>query len=245
MKLYRHAALCALAFTAPLLTACDKNGVTQTASAKTPKAKKPTLKKAKPAPTPKLTPAPKPAPAPTAQPAQPAPAVLPVMIPTPQPKAQPVATAIDCAQLPEWTQRPKGPQLNQRHVFCGEWDERKGRAKGFHAQPGGRTPRGVTALRVTQKPDARGIYGGRWAFTERPGAEKFSTMFPDSCTQAQVIESILYAEGHRQPCPADAPGWAWCGPSKPAQGGEGYCEVKGGQPFIIAGASLSRGDINT
>lgn len=152
--------------------------------------------------------------------------------------------AIDCKDLPHWTQVNGGPKINQAHIFCGEWDSRKSRAKGFHARPGGRNPGTVAKLEVSQDPNKSGIYGVRWQFNGEQGASKFSTMFPDRCTRDQVLASVNHAATHQQRCPSGAPGWAWCGPSAPRDGGEGYCTASGAG-FTIAGGSLNDGRINT
>ena len=46
--------------------------------------------------------------------------------------------AVDCTTLAHWTKRPKPPQVNQAHVFCGEWKQNA--PGGFHSRPGGLDP---------------------------------------------------------------------------------------------------------
>lgn len=70
-------------------------------------------------------------------------------------------------------------------------------------------------------------------------------MFPDRCTQTQVINSILYAVTHQQDCPSNAPNWAWCGVNAPNPNAETYCNGDNGGLFTIAGAFLSNGTVNT
>ncbi|MGI9334436.1 MAG: EndoU domain-containing protein [Gammaproteobacteria bacterium] len=154
--------------------------------------------------------------------------------------------AINCRTLAHWTGTGSGPRINQRHVFCGEWDKRRSTPKGFHSRPGGRNPGTVAKLEISQRPDSAGIYGIRWRFSGEHGDDKFSTMFPDHCTREQVLASIGYAAQHRQRCPSGAPHWAWCGPSA-ATGdrAKGYCTGKDSTRFTIAGGTLDDGRINT
>ena len=101
-------------------------------------------------------------------------------------------------------------------------------------------------LKITQKPDAKGLYGVRWSYAGHPDREKFSSMFPDTCSRSQVLKSIVYAANHPKPCPAGAPRWAKCGPSKPTRGGQGYCEASDNSIFTIAFARLRNSNkINT
>lgn len=156
-----------------------------------------------------------------------------------------VTAAINCRFLEHWTSDGGGPRINQAHVFCGEWDDRRSRAKGFHSRPGGRNPGTVGGLDVSQPPNRDGIYGVRWRFAGKRGDDKFSTMFPDHCTRESVLASIAYAAQNKQNCPSGAPRWAWCGPSASSGSGQGLCTGKGGGGFIIAGGSLDDGRINT
>lgn len=120
---------------------------------------------------------------------------------------------VNCDRLPHWSNFASGPQVNQPHIFCGEFSN--GRPKGFHSRPGGTNPRTVARFQVTQPPNRRGIYGVRWSHGADPSREKFSTMFPDRCSQAQVLESIRYAARNQISCPGGAPDWAWCGYNRP------------------------------
>ena len=56
---------------------------------------------------------------------------------------------VDCDALPHWVALENGLQMNQKHVFCGEWD--RNRPKGFHARPEGVNPTTVTEFTVQDK----------------------------------------------------------------------------------------------
>ena len=156
------------------------------------------------------------------------------------------AAAIDCITLPPWTTSPPSPPVHQVHIFCGEWKHNTPR--GFHARPGGLDPVTVDRFTITEPVNARGIYGGSWIYTGRPHPPKFSTMFPDTCTMPQVLQSIVYAARHLTRCPAHAPRWAVCGPNRPTslvQRSDLFCESGNGSIFLIAMAKLDNGRVNT
>jgi len=158
--------------------------------------------------------------------------------------AEPAGSEMDCAAIPRWSKTD--PPVNQVHVFCGEWHKRKNRPAGLHARPAGNTPATVGTLKITQKPDAKGLYGVRWSYAGHPGRQKFSSMFPDTCSRSQVLKSIVYAANHPKPCPAGAPRWAQCGPNRPAWGSQGYCEASDNSIFTIAFAKLKNSNkVNT
>ncbi|HBQ98893.1 MAG TPA: hypothetical protein DD761_10320 [Cyanobacteria bacterium UBA11691] len=157
--------------------------------------------------------------------------------------SSPARSQVHCTQLSHWS--ATNPPVSQTHIFCGEWDSRRGRPKGFHSQPNGISPRTVANFQITQRANAQGIYGATWGYAGQAGRTKFSTMFPDRCTQQEVLNSILYAAAHRQSCPGSAPDWAWCGRSAPAAAAQGYCNGDDNNVFTIAGASLRNGNINT
>lgn len=155
-----------------------------------------------------------------------------------------VASEMDCARVSHWS--TTNPPVNQRHLFCGEWNHRKNRPAGFHSRPAGENPATVNTLAVTQQPNAKGIYGVRWSYIGHPDRNKFSTMFPDTCSREQVLKSIVYAAKHSRACPQGAPRWAKCGPNKPVQVVQGYCEASDNSIFTIAFATLKGSDkINT
>jgi Bacterial EndoU nuclease len=154
--------------------------------------------------------------------------------------------AVDCTKLAQWTARPKPPQVNQVHVFCGEWKQNAPR--GFHSRPGGLDPASVTQFTITQTANAQGIYGGSWSHPRHPRPPKFSTMFPDTCSMPQVLNSIVYAATHSSRCPANAPHWAVCGPNRPPSTTRNtvpFCEANDGTIFLIAMGKLRNGRVNT
>ena len=156
----------------------------------------------------------------------------------------PAMAQVACPANPHWT--ATNPPINADHVFCGEINNG---AKGFHSRPGGLNPATVASFVVTQQPNGNGIYGGTVTLVNPNGnnPSKFSTIFPDNCTQAEVEQSVLYAHGNVQACPAGAPGWALCGMNRPANGnGAGYCIGNDANSrFYIAFATLGNGNINT
>ena len=155
-----------------------------------------------------------------------------------------VYSGMDCARISHWSKTE--PPVNQQHVFCGEWNHRKKRPAGFHSRPGGNHPATVGQLNITQKPDSKGLYGVRWSYAGHPEREKFSSMFPDTCSRDQVLKSIVYAARHSKPCPAGAPRWAKCGPNKPSGEQPGYCRATDNSIFTIAFATLrNSGKVNT
>lgn len=122
------------------------------------------------------------------------------------------------------------PDINQRHVFCGEVNG--GQATGYHARPGGHDPilaPGQLAARVTGNLTASNLYqgvyrgagiqvrqavGGAWF-----NKQQSSTFFPDTCSQAEVVASIRYAYGQD----TLAAGGPFEGPSAPNAGSVGHC----------------------
>ncbi len=119
------------------------------------------------------------------------------------------------------------PAVNLHHVFEGEIN-RKGKPVGYHSRPGGRDADSARIVNVRDKPNRAGVYtanieirdGNQWK-------QKFSSFFPDSMSQQQVLDAIVKAYNSssnkkKQP---------WQGPS--------------GLGFDIQGYTLSKGDINT
>ena len=155
-----------------------------------------------------------------------------------------VASEMDCARISHWS--ATNPPISQQHVFCGEWKKRKNRPAGFHSRPAGENPATVGSLKIKQPPNYQGIYGVSWSYAGHPDREKFSSMFPDTCNHNQILKSIVYAAEHPKPCPDGAPGWARCGPNKPIQGDQAYCEASDDSIFTIAFATLKNSNkINT
>jgi hypothetical protein len=155
-----------------------------------------------------------------------------------------VASEVDCAKISHWS--ATNPPVNQQHVFCGEWKKRKNRPAGFHSRPAGKDPATVGTLKITQQPNDKGLYGVRWSYAGHPDREKFSSMFPDTCNREQILKSIVYAARHPQSCSDGAPRWAKCGPNRPTQGGQGYCQALDDAIFTIAFATLKNSNkVNT
>ncbi len=155
-----------------------------------------------------------------------------------------VTSEMDCENISLWTDT--NPPINQQHVFCGEWNWRKNRPAGFHSRPGGKNPATVDRLKISQRPNAKGLYGVRWSYAGHPERQKFSSMFPDTCSRKQVLKSIIYAANHQKPCPADAPHWTRCGSNRPDNDSEGYCKALDGTFFTIGFATLRNSNkINT
>ena len=112
--------------------------------------------------------------------------------------------------------------MNQNHVFCGEWGG--SRPKGFHSRPGGEDPATVGNVRNVTAPNAVGIYDLEWSYSGHPGIWKGSTMYPDDCSQQQVLNSIVYAANNTVACVPAVP-WGSCGMNRPDPVPEGsdYC----------------------
>ena len=92
-----------------------------------------------------------------------------------------VASEMDCAKISHWS--ATNPPVNQQHVFCGEWKKRKNRPAGFHSRPAGENPATVGALKITQQPNDKGLYGVRWSYAGHPDREKI----------------LIHVPGHLQP----------------------------------------------
>ena len=154
---------------------------------------------------------------------------------------------VDCATLPHWATLDNGLQMNQQHVFCGEWAGN--RPKGFHSRPGGVNPATVQKFTVQDPPNSAGIYTGKWSYNNEPDKSKFSSMFPDNCSTEQVLNSISHASAHPDlNCPAGSPGWVKCGKNRPAsvtrEALPGYCSHNG-ELFSIGFAAPQSSRINT
>jgi hypothetical protein len=154
---------------------------------------------------------------------------------------------VDCATLPHWVALDNGLQMNQQHVFCGEWINN--RPKGFHSRPGGVNPAAIQKFTVQDRPNSAGIYTGKWSYNNESDKSKFSSMFPDNCSTEQVLNSISHASAHPDlNCPAGSPGWVKCGKNRPASVAKeelsGYCSID--QKFFSIGFAAPKNDkINT
>lgn len=117
------------------------------------------------------------------------------------------------------------PEINLWHVFEGEIN-RSGKPTGYHSRPGGVDAANARLVSIKDKPNRVGIYtatvevrdGDRWK-------SKFSSFFPDSMSQQDVIDAVLHAfnKSNKQQ--------KWEGPS--------------GLGFNIQGYTTNRGGINT
>ena len=87
------------------------------------------------------------------------------------------------------------PVVNSQHFFCGEINAQR-QATGFHSRPGGHNPATVTGTGAPQPVGPAGIYNLTFFNITQGGntaAKAISTMFPDACTQADVLAAIRNA----------------------------------------------------
>ena len=121
------------------------------------------------------------------------------------------------------------PEINLGHIFEGAINSR-GKPTGFHSRPGGKDPRHARVKKILSKNGKGDVYTARVEVfdpRERRWKEKFSTLYPDSMSRDQVIQTILYAWKHRK----TGKKTKWEGPS--------------GKGFPIQGYLNRRGNINT
>ncbi len=119
------------------------------------------------------------------------------------------------------------PEINLWHVFEGEIN-RKGKPVGFHSRPGGKDPANAKVVSVRDKPNKAGVYTATIAIRDNgQWKEKFSSFFPDSMSEDEVIDAVLAAYKNSNN-PKKQP---WQGPS--------------GLGFNIQGYTTNRGGINT
>ena len=151
-----------------------------------------------------------------------------------------MAEGIDCANLPEWSVHINGYKVNQQHVFCGEAGK-NGKAKGFHAMPGGNAPSTYISSSPSDPVNRAGIYtlkNIKLKISDKIYVKSFSSMLPKHCNQEQINKSIVYSLINTRGACA-APNWASCGPNAPQEGGIEYCVGDNGASFDIATAVLS------
>ena len=133
------------------------------------------------------------------------------------------------------------PSINLRHVFCGDIN-RRGRAVGFHATLALGQPGVPVIIEGSVEPAApTGVFTADIRFPD--GQTKFSTVFPDGCSEGQIIASILHAANQALPTEP----WGSVGPSAPDSGnGAAFC-LSDGLPFLIRFGTLDDGTgrINT
>lgn len=162
--------------------------------------------------------------------------------------ANPTHAQIDCGTLQQWITVDSKLSINQKHVFCGEWD--RNRPKGLHSRPNGINPDTVAVFTIQDKANGAGIYTGRWSHKDNPKKNKFSSMFPDNCSATQVLNSIAHAVTHTFRCPAGAPDWTQCGFNKPqmtesaVDNNDKYCS-RNDKLFTIGFAPPRDGRVNT
>ncbi|MBV8736940.1 MAG: EndoU domain-containing protein [Alphaproteobacteria bacterium] len=102
---------------------------------------------------------------------------------------------VGAALAGKWTATQ--PPINFAHIETGEIN-RHGEAVGYHHRPNGIDPPGARVLRITQPPDANGIYSARVALRDPATGEWIdkrasSTFFPDAMSDDEVIEAVLAA----------------------------------------------------
>jgi hypothetical protein len=83
---------------------------------------------------------------------------------------------------------PGPPVLNAQHIFCGETNG--GVARGFHSRPGGLAPAGVAGGVLGPRPGAPAGIQQLVGFTIGGLPKALSTLFPDNCTQANVVAAV-------------------------------------------------------
>ncbi len=116
------------------------------------------------------------------------------------------ASARDTTTAPvlagKWT--ATDPPINFAHIETGEIN-RRGEAVGYHHRPNGVDPPGAKVLRITQSPDANGVYRARVALRDPATSEWIdkrasSTFFPDAMSDDEVIQAVLNAfhDGRRR-----------------------------------------------
>ncbi|HLY97603.1 MAG TPA: EndoU domain-containing protein [Candidatus Angelobacter sp.] len=130
------------------------------------------------------------------------------------------------------------PQVNQRHIFCGEIGS-GGQPKGYHSTQNP-PPTNVVVSVVNVVPIANGIYNATVNFNNH--THKISTFFPNACTANQIVQSVVYAANNQT---GPAPGWGVYGMSAPPGGGAAYCLNSAAAPFRIKMGLLGNGDVNT
>lgn len=121
------------------------------------------------------------------------------------------------------------PNINLTHVFFGEIN-RKGKPTGFHSRPGKRDPKNARVKQIKSGPNRVGVYTAQVEIKDQQNNEwkkKFSSFFPDSMSQQEVVNAIVNAYSKRSKNKKTP----WEGPS--------------GHGFRIQGYISNRGGINT
>lgn len=134
------------------------------------------------------------------------------------------------------------PPVNLSHIFCGELN-RRDKAVGLHARPGGALPATAQDFTLVKAPDADGVYEARFRIGEgrRWREKQRSSFFPDHCEPADILASILFAEAQSPTRPK------FRGASGPEPRQDGYCYGLTGRPLTLEGWLLPDGPkrINT
>ena len=134
----------------------------------------------------------------------------------------------DCAD-PNFEWSATNPQVNVRHVFCGEFNA-QGRPTGVHSMAIVNTSAIVLGVN-NPVPLGNGIFNATVTFSNNGiQSQKLSTFFPNTCSQAQITESIVYAANHQT---GPALPWGVLGPSAPQANDNTYCQGSNGQPITI------------
>lgn len=115
------------------------------------------------------------------------------------------------------------PKINLWHIFDGEINRRKRNPTGYHSRPGGIDAANARLVSIKDRPNRAGVYtatievrdGDRWK-------SKFSSFFPDSLSQDEVIDVILHAYKN-----SNNKKGKWKGPSGLGFSVEGWTTNKG------------------
>lgn len=130
------------------------------------------------------------------------------------------------------------PRINLRHILCGEI-KKNGDPVGLHSKALVATSKIIAGIDA-QPTQPDGLYGATVRFEN--GTSKFSTLYPDNCTPAQITASIRYAFANQS---GSAKPWGFLGCSAPAVPTAEQCTGPKGQRFVIRFGLNKEGDINT
>lgn len=129
--------------------------------------------------------------------------------------------------------------IDRDHLFCGEVTGAPLRAKGYHSRPDGVNPVTVYGTNTPAHPvDARyNLANFHIVQNGQDRIKALSTMFPDNCSESQVLNSIAHAYNTSNGgVPPVLPNQQFDGNSSPAPivVGGNYC-LEGGGTFNIRG----------
>jgi hypothetical protein len=146
-------------------------------------------------------------------------------------------TAMTCADAAfQWSDG--NPRINLRHILCGEINK-KGDPVGMHSTALLSTSKIIAGIDA-QPVRPNGLYGATIRFEN--GTSKFSTLYPDQCTPAQIVASIRYAAANQS---GPAQPWGFLGCSASAVPTAEQCTGPKGERFVIRFGVNKEGDINT